>query len=140
MDLNTTGHVAVVANLKTGKVWKLGKSAQHIHKKYMNIRRNLQKKGKYKKAKQMKNRESRIVRNLNHHISKKIVEIAYTSKYSNINLERLRNIRKTATGNRAKNFRYSLNSWSFYQLQKLIEYKTKTAWNCNFLYRSTIYI
>lgn len=125
VDLNTTGHVAVVSNPKTGKVWKLGKSAQYIHKKYMSIRRNLQKKGKYKKAKEIKDRESRIVRNLNHHISKKIVEIASTNKCSNINLERLQNIRKTATGNRIKSFRYSLNSWSFYQLQKMIEYKAK---------------
>lgn len=125
VDLNTTGHVAVVSTPKTGKVWKLGKSAQYIHKKYMNIRRNLQKKGKYKKAKQIKNRESRIVKNLNHHISKKIVEIACANKCSDINLERLQNIRKTATGNRIKNFKYSLNSWSFYQLQKMIEYKAK---------------
>ncbi|MGD9673188.1 MAG: RNA-guided endonuclease InsQ/TnpB family protein [Candidatus Nitrosocosmicus sp.] len=125
VDLNTTGHVAVVSSPKTGKAWKLGKSAQYIHKKYMNIRRNLQKKGKYKKAIQIKDRESRIVRNLNHHISKKIVEIASTNKCSNINLERLQNIRKTATGNRIKNFRYLLNSWSFYRLQKMIEYKAK---------------
>ena len=125
VDPNTTGHVAVVSSTKTGKVWKLGKSAQYIHKKYLNIRRNLQKKEKYKKAKRIKDRESRIVRNLNHHISKKIVEIASTNKYSNINLERLQNIRKTATGNRTKNFRYLLNSWSFYQLQKMIEYNAK---------------
>lgn len=125
VDLNTTGHVAVVSSPKTGKVWKLGKTAQYIHKKYMNIRRNLQKKRKYKKAIQIKDRESRIVRNLNHHISKKIVEIASTNKCSNINLERLQNIRKTATRNRTKNFRYLLNSWSFYQLQKMIEYKAK---------------
>ena len=65
VGLNTTGHVAVVANPQTGKVWKLGKQAEHIHKKYKHIRKTLQNQGKYQKVKQLKNRESRIVRDLN---------------------------------------------------------------------------
>ena len=122
VDLNTTGHIAVVSNPDTGKVWKLGKAAEHIHKKYRDIRRGLQKQGKYKKVKQIKNRESRIVRNLNHHISKKIVEIA-TKTESCIKLERLSNIRQNKK--HRKSFQYSLNSWSFYQLQTFVEYKAK---------------
>jgi putative transposase len=107
VDLNTTGHIAVVSNPDTGKVWKLGKAAEHIHKKYRDIRRGLQKQGKYKKVKQIKNRESSIVRNLNHHISKKIVEIA-TKTESCIKLERLSNIRQNKK--HGKSFQYSLNS------------------------------
>lgn len=68
VDLNTTGHVAVVANPQTGKILKLGKKAEHIHKKYREIRRKLQRKGKYRKVKMIKDRESRIVRELNHPI------------------------------------------------------------------------
>ena len=92
VDLNTTGHVAVVSNPNTGKVWKLGKIAEHIHRKYKNIRKGLQKQGKYKKVKQIRNKESRIVRNLNHHISKKIVDIA-TKAQCGVRLEKLQNIR-----------------------------------------------
>jgi putative transposase len=73
----------------------------------ISIRRGLQKQGKYKKVKQIKNRESRIVRNLNHHISKKIVEIA-TKTESCIKLERLSNIRQNKK--HGKSFQYSLNS------------------------------
>ena len=122
VDLNTTGHIAVVSNPDTGKVWKLGKIAKHIHTKYKHIRKRLQKQGKYRKVKQIKDRESRIVRNLNHHTSKKIVEIAIKAK-SAIRLERLEGIRENIQ--HAKSFRYSLNSWSFYQLQKFVEYKAK---------------
>lgn len=122
VDLNTTGHVAVSGNPTTGKIEKLGKKAGHIHTKYKNIRRNLQKKGKYKKVKEIKNRESRIVKDLNHKMSKKIVNVANESN-SGIKLEQLKNIRKTAKS--FKSFRYSLNSWSFYQLQTMIEYKAK---------------
>ncbi|MBN1134828.1 MAG: hypothetical protein JXA38_07990 [Methanosarcinaceae archaeon] len=71
---------------------KLGKHAQHTHNKYKNMRKLLQKQGKYKKVKQIKNRESRIVRDLNHKISRKIV---YTANENNcgIKLEKLKGIR-----------------------------------------------
>ena len=46
IDRNATGHIAVVANPNSGKVWKLGKRAQHVHKKYVSIRKSLQKAGK----------------------------------------------------------------------------------------------
>jgi len=122
VDLNTTGHAAVIAIPLTGKVIKLGKKANHIHTKYKNIRKNLQKKAKYKKVKTIKNREYRIVKDLNHKMSKKIVQTALESN-SNINIEDLTDIRKTAKSR--KSFRYALNSWSFYQLRQLIEYKAK---------------
>jgi putative transposase len=123
IDLNTTRHIVVASNPQTGKVWKFGKAVEHIHKKYKNIRRSLQKLGKYKKVKQIKNRESRIVRNINHKISKEIVKIAQINNCGTIKLEKLQNIRQNKK--HPKSFRYCLNSWSFYQLQKFVEYKAK---------------
>ena len=122
VDLNATGHAAVVGNPQTGKIWKLGKPCQHVHTKYRNIRRRLQKLGKYGMVKRIKDRESRIVRDLNHKISRKIVEIAKQSGCG-IKLEDLEGIRKTKK--HVKSFRYSLNSWSFYQLRQFVEYKAK---------------
>jgi putative transposase len=122
VDRNTTGHVAVVGNANTGKIWKLGKEALHIHNKYKSIRKKLQKKGKLRLVKRIKNRESRIVRDLNHKISKEIVEVA-KEQNAGIKLEQLQGIR----GNRkhSRKFNYSLHSWSFYQLQNFIEYKAE---------------
>nr|MDO8134095.1 transposase [Candidatus Njordarchaeum guaymaensis] len=122
VDLNTTGHLAVVSDPGTGKVWKLGKQAEHIHKKYMSIRRKLQKHAVYRVVKRIRDRESRIIRDLNHKVSRRIVEIAASRGYG-VKLERLEGIRRNRT--QAKSFRYSLNSWSFYQLQKFVEYKAK---------------
>ncbi|MCK4319555.1 transposase [Candidatus Micrarchaeota archaeon] len=122
VDRNTTGHVLVASNINTGKVLKLGKECNHLHKKYKNIRKNLQKKGKYSLVKKIKNRESRIVRNINHQISKCLVKEAQNNK-AIIVLEGLKDIQKTAKVRRRQ--LYSLNSWSFYQLQNMIEYKAK---------------
>jgi IS605 OrfB family transposase len=122
VDLNTTGHIAVMSNPKTGKIWKLGKKAQHIHLKYKNDRRKLQVKGKYKKVKQVNDRESRIVRDLNHKISSKIVETAAANNCG-IRMENLEGIRDSAKCK--KSFKYSLHSWSFYQLQYMLEYKAR---------------
>jgi len=122
VDLNTTGHVAVVANPYTGKMKKLGKKASHVHNKYKNIRRWLQKRGKYRVVKRLKDRESRIIRDMNHKISREIVETAKEAGCG-IRMEKLKGIRKRARVR--KPFRYSLHSWSFYQLQRMIEYKAR---------------
>ncbi len=122
VDLNTTGHCAVLGNPNTGKIIKLGKEANHIHQKYKNIRKSLQKQGKLRLVKKIKNRESKIIKDLNHKISKKIIDEAIKQK-CNIKMEDLKDIRKTTKSR--KTFRYALNSWSFYQLRQMIEYKAK---------------
>ena len=122
VDLNSTGHVAVVANPKTGKIIKLGKEAPHIKKKYKSIREKLQAQDKHKKIKNIKNKEARKTRDLNHKISRKIVNEAKESRCG-IKLEDLSGITKRVKTSRAN--RASLNSWSFYQLRAMIEYKAK---------------
>lgn len=123
IDRNATGHLIVAGCPETGKVWKLGKSAQHIHKKYKAIRKTLQRKGKFRKLKTIKDAESRKVRDLNHKISRKLVDLASELK-GRLVLENLEGIKK-AKSNKA--FRYILHSWSFYQLQTFLEYKAKLA-------------
>ena len=122
VDLNTTGHCAVIGIPHTGKVIKLGKKALHIHTKYKNIRRKLQNLKKYRKLNQIKRRESNIVRDLNHKISKKIVLTAKENNCS-IKLENLKGIRNTKK--QAQSFKYSLSSWSYFQLLNFILYKAK---------------
>ncbi len=122
VDRNTTGHVAVIGNPTTGKVWKLGKEALHIHHKYKSIRKDLQKKIKLRLIKKIKNRESRIIRDLNHKIAKEIVNIAIINN-AGIKLEQLDGIRNNKKHTRK--FNYSLHSWSFHQLQNFVEYKAK---------------
>lgn len=122
VDLNTTGHCAVIGIPYTGKIVKLGKKALHIHTKYKNIRKDLQSKKKYQKLNQIKRRESNIVRDLNHKISKKIVLTAKENNCS-IKLENLQGIRNTKK--QARSFKYSLSSWSYFQLRNFIEYKAK---------------
>lgn len=122
IDRNTTHHTLVASCIETGKVLKLGKECHHIHNKYKNMRKSLQKKGKLKKAKSIKNRESRIVKNINHKITTKIVKYARDNNAC-IVMEDLQEIRKTARTRRKQ--RYSLNSWSFYQQKMMIEYKAK---------------
>ena len=101
---------------------KLGKTCNHIHKKYKSIRTKLQKNGKMKKVKKIKNRENKIIKNINHKISKALVERCLKDN-SGIVLENIKNIRRTAKSRKKQ--RYFLNSWSFYQIQMMIEYKAK---------------
>jgi putative transposase len=122
IDRNTTHHTIVASCLETGKILKLGKSCNHIHQKYKHMRKNLQKQGKLKKVKAIKNRESRIVKDINHKTSKALVMFAKENNAC-IVMEELKDIRQTVKQRRKQ--RYSLHSWSFYQQKIMIEYKAK---------------
>lgn len=120
VDLNATSHCAVIAEPISGKVLKLGKQASHIHNKYKSLRSSLQRQGLYKKLKQTKGKETRKVKDINHKISKQIVDFAKQNKCG-IKLEQLTGIRNNKKN--SKSFRYTLNSWSYYQLGSMIAYK-----------------
>ncbi|MEK6904227.1 MAG: transposase [Nanoarchaeota archaeon] len=122
IDRNTTHHSIVASCLETGKILKLGKSCNHIHHKYKNLRKSLQKQGKLRKVKAIKNRESRIIKDINHKTSRALVEFARDNSAC-IVMEDLKEIRQTAKQRRKQ--RYSLHSWSFYQQKMMIEYKAK---------------
>jgi putative transposase len=122
VDRNTTGHIAVTANPDTGKIEKLGKSALYIHRKYSAIRKHLQQDGKFRQLKRVKDRESRIVKDLNHKVSRKIVDVA-KAQHAALVFEDLSGIRQARKQHRS--FKYALHSWSFYQLQQFVEYKAK---------------
>lgn len=124
VDCNAVGNLCTIAVKETGKVYKLGKRAIHVRKKYKAMRRHLQKKGKYKKVKNIGNKVQRICLDINHKISRKIVDLAVANK-SVIRFENLKGIRKSKK--KSRSLRGTLNSWSFYQLQKFVEYKAQQA-------------
>jgi putative transposase len=122
VDRNTTGHCCVAASSDGQVVLKLGRKAHHVHKKYSKHRKYLQRQRRSRALAQLKRRESRIVRDTNHKVSKKLVQTAKERHYG-IKLEDLSGIRNSK--NHAQSFQYSLHSWSYYQLQLMIEYKAK---------------
>jgi putative transposase len=124
VDLNATSYCAVVADPQTGKVVKLGEQAPHIHQKYKKLRSSLQKDQLYRKLKRTKGRESRIVKDINHKIANRIIQIAIKTS-SGIKLENLTGIRNNKKNR--KSFRYALHSWSYYQLGMMICYKALLA-------------
>ncbi len=142
MPTPTTDFIGVdlgVVNLATaddGQTFS-GDSVESIRQKYHNLRKALQKKadavkkvGKRPKSIKRKLRvvskkESNYRRNVNHIISKCIVEKAKDTG-KGIALEKLKGIRKSQTRFR-KPQRAKMSGWSFHQLRTFIEYKAKRA-------------
>jgi len=121
VDLNIKHNLASVGDPDRKKVKYLGKGYIYERVKYKEIRRRFQKQQRQWKVKEMNNKEHRVMNDLNHKMSAKIVK--YADKHNaNISFEKLKDIRKTA--NVSRNFKYFLNSWQFYTLQRFVEYKS----------------
>lgn len=101
-----------------------GGKIRHERNKFLAKRRALQSNGS-QSAKQLlkkiSGREGRWMRQMNHILSKKMVEEAQDSRAGVIVLEDLTNIRTRIKG--GKRLRTRLHRWSFRQLQTFIEYK-----------------
>ncbi len=111
--------IAVTSN----NVFYKSSHLKNIKGKYQKLKRDLQRKGTKSakhKLKQISGKENRFVRDVNHCISKEIVNTNNTV-YA---LENLRNIR-TNIKTYNKKLNYMIGNWSFAQLQMFIEYKAE---------------
>lgn len=115
-----------IATTSDGDNWS-GGAVTAKRKKNRTLRAKLQEKGTKSAKRLLKKRskkESRFVRDVNHVISKKIVEVAkHTGR--GIAHENLKGIRERARSNKAT--RTELNNWAFHQLFTLVAYKAKLA-------------
>lgn len=104
-----------------------GKEVDKKRVKIDKLKSALQKKGSKsakRHLKKLSGKESRFRKDINHCISKKIIEKAKRHSLS-IALEDLSDIRQRATVRKSQRRQHS--SWAFNQLRKFLEYKTKLA-------------
>lgn len=102
-----------------------GKKLLAVRRHYKNLRRKLQiknTKSAKRKIRNINQRENRYVTDMNHRLSKALVE--KYGKNTLFVLEDLTGIR-TATETRKKDRKYESISWPFYQLQQMLEYKAQ---------------
>jgi len=122
IDLNAKEHMAVIA--VNQKILKRGRKACHIKKKYGSIRRKLQKKSHYKQLRKIKNKEKRTIKDINHKISREVVDLAKKLNMG-IRMEDLTNIRESTKKKSNKSTRRITNNWNFFQLRTFVEYKAR---------------
>ena len=115
--------VPAVAVTGDGKVKFAGNGRQnkYTRRKNKSRRRKLGKSKKLNAIRKSKDKEQRWMQDQDHKISRQVVNFAIQNNVSEIRMEKLANIRKTARTSR-KNEK-NLHTWSFYRLARYIEYK-----------------
>jgi len=105
-----------------------GEAVKAYRRKIKRIRGLLQSKGTKSAKRHLKRiagKQSRYIRDVNHQISKKIVETASRSAKA-LALENLKGIRDRSNGF-SREMRWLMGNWSFYQLAQFISYKAEQA-------------
>jgi putative transposase len=120
VDLNTTGHVAVAADPKSGKVMKLGINIHSVHSHSLKHCTKLYKEGKLWKLKKTKTRERKRFKSALHAICRQIVSFA-ESLGTGIKFERLFSPRYSHRRDPADPFMFSFENGSFFSLQRQVE-------------------
>jgi putative transposase len=116
-----------IANLAVSSdgIFHQGKSIKGVRHRHRQLRAKLQAKqtrSAKRKLKRLSGKEQRFAKDVNHVISKQIVQTAHDTTRA-IALEDLTHIRERATARRSQ--RATLHSWSFAQLRAFITYKAK---------------
>lgn len=120
VDLNTTGHVAVAADILSGKTMKLGKNIHYNHHQSSKNCTKFYKEGKLWKLKKLKSRERKTFKSALNAISRQIVSFA-ESLGSGIKFERLFSPRYSHKSSVERSFEFSFDNGSFYTLQRQVE-------------------
>ena len=107
------------------KFYGNGRKNKYMRRHYKYLRKKLGKAKKTDAIKRINNKEQRIMKDIDHKLSREIVNTATAHGVSVIKMEQLANIRSTTRTSRKNN--PSLHTWSFYRLAQFIEYKAKLA-------------
>lgn len=107
------------------KFYGNGRKNKYIRRYFAIKRKRLQTAKHIDVVKRINNKEQRIMKDIDHKLSREIVETAKAHDVKVIKLEQLSNIRSTTRTSRKNN--HSLHNWSFYRLAHYIEYKAKLA-------------
>ena len=102
-----------------------GRKNKYMRRYFAKKRKDLQKARQMKAVRRINDKEQRIMKDIDHKISRQIVDTAVSHDVKVIKMERLENVR-SATRTSRKNNR-SLHSWSFYRLSQFVEYKARLA-------------
>jgi IS605 OrfB family transposase len=104
-----------------------GRYQRHMRRRFYARRKQLQKAKKTRAVRKSKGKEARWMKNLNHQLSRQIVNHAKEQGVGTIKIESLHGIRRgttsTSRGANARKNNRMKNSWSFYQLSLFISYK-----------------
>lgn len=100
-----------------------GKPARHKREHLADLRRRYQRKGRMDRVKRGKGKERRWMRDVNHKISRQIVDLALEYEHPVICLEALDGIRDRVRS--SKRFNRMVSSWAFRQLADFITYKAE---------------
>src|SRR5256885_8339653 len=106
-----------------------GRYQRQMRRRFYSRRKKLQKAKKGRAVKRSKGKEARWMKNVNHQLSRQIVNHAHEQGVGTIKVESLQGIRKgttrTSRGAKARKNNRMKNSWSFYQLTMFIAYKAE---------------
>lgn len=106
-----------------------GRYQRHMRRRLYARRKQLQKAKKTRALKKSKGQEARWMKDINHKLSRQIVNHAHEQGVGTIKIESLAGIRKSTTrtsrGANARKNNQMKQSWSFYQLTLLIAYKAE---------------
>jgi putative transposase len=110
-----------------GKFWK-GRKVKALRRRFQKTRKALQEAKKLKKVKQLESRERRIMTQINHEISKQLVQLA-SDFGMGLRFEDLTGCRQTMKQRQTtkSNAAENRDAWAFYQLEAFTRYKAIRA-------------
>lgn len=107
-----------------------GAKVTHVRNRYLKNRASLQRKKAMKNTrsirrafKRLSGKEARFMRDVNHVVSRGIVDFAKRTGNPTIAIEKLDGIRDDTKKRLRKEQRSAVNSWAFYQLEQFLQYK-----------------
>ena len=100
-----------------------GKEIRHRREHFADIRKRYQRKNRMDKIKAMRGKERNWMRDINHKISRQIVDLAITYERPVIVFEKLDGISSRVRG--SKKFNRMMTSWAFRQLTDFVKYKAE---------------